>query len=146
MGEESYRKMKKRVKSRGCLKGSLTVEMSFLMPMILFLIMGCILAAFYYHDKLILTGAAYETAVAGSTKAREKDGVKAGQLESLFDQRVKGKCILASNAQANVKVRKDEIEVNAIASYGQMKISVVTKAAVTEPEKHIRDMQRLKEK
>ena len=139
MGEESYRKMKKRVKSRGCLKGSLTVEMSFLMPMILFLIMGCILAAFYYHDKLILTGAAYETAVAGSTKAREKDGVKAGQ-------RVKGKCILASNAQANVKVRKDEIEVNAIASYGQMKISVVTKAAVTEPEKHIRDMQRLKEK
>ena len=80
MGEESYRKMKKRVKSRGCLKGSLTVEMSFLMPMILFLIMGCILAAFYYHDKLILTGAAYETAVAGSTKAREKDGVKAGQL------------------------------------------------------------------
>ena len=142
MGEESYRKMKKRVKSRGCLKGSLTVEMSFLMPMILFLIMGCILAAFYYHDKLILTGAAYETAVAGSTKAR----VKAGQLESLFVQRVKGKCILASNAQANVKVRKDEIEVNAIASYGQMKISVVTKAAVTEPEKHIRDMQRLKEK
>ena len=67
-------------------------------------------------------------------------------LESLFVQRVKGKCILASNAQANVKVRKDEIEVNAIASYGQMKISVVTKAAVTEPEKHIRDMQRLKEK
>ena len=59
---------------------------------------------------------------------------------------IRDRCILASNAQANVKVRKDEIEVNAIASYGQMKISVVTKAAVTEPEKHIRDMQRLKEK
>ena len=75
--------------------------------------MGCILASFYYHDKLILTGAAYETAVAGSTKAREKDGVKAGQLESLFGQRVKGKCILTSNARANVKVGKDEIEVYA---------------------------------
>ena len=34
------------------LSGSMTVEMSFLMPMILFLIMGCILAVFYYHDKI----------------------------------------------------------------------------------------------
>ena len=41
-------------------RGSMTVEMSFLMPMILFLIMGCILAVFYYHDKNILSGAAYE--------------------------------------------------------------------------------------
>ena len=57
------------------LQGSMTVEMSFLMPMILFLIMACILAVFYYHDKNILAGAAYETAVAGSTKAREKDGI-----------------------------------------------------------------------
>ena len=138
--------MRKQKRKRIWLKGSLTVEMSFLMPMLLFLIMGCILAAFYYHDKIILSGAAYETAVVGSTKAREKEGVKAGQLESLFAQRVKGKCILIGNARANIKVGKDEIEVNATASRGQMRISVIKKAAVTEPEKHIRDMQKLKEK
>ena len=45
------------------LKGSFTVEMAFLMPMILFLIMGCIRISFYYHDKNIIAGAAYETAV-----------------------------------------------------------------------------------
>ena len=56
----------------------MTVEMSFLMPMILFLIMGCILAVFYYHDKNILGAAAYETAVVGRTKARENDGVETG--------------------------------------------------------------------
>ena len=33
------------------MKGSMTVEMSFLMPMILMLIMSSILAAFYFHDK-----------------------------------------------------------------------------------------------
>ena len=64
-------------------QGSMTVEMSFLMPMVLFLIMGCILTAFYYHDKNILSGAAYETAVVGSTKTREKDGIKDGELETL---------------------------------------------------------------
>ena len=73
------------------LQGSITVEMSFLVPMILFLIMSCILAVFYYHDKNILSGAAYETAVVGSVKAREKDGVKEGELESLFHQRTGNK-------------------------------------------------------
>ena len=64
-------------------QGSMTVETSFLMPTILFLIMGCILAVFYYHDKNILSGAAYETAVVGSAKAREKDGVAEEELEQL---------------------------------------------------------------
>ena len=88
------------------LQGSMTVEMSFLMPMILFLIMGCILTVFYYHDKNILSGAAYETAVVGSTKAREKDGVKEGELETLFYERVKNKCIMFVCPQVSVNVEK----------------------------------------
>lgn len=51
-----------------------TVEMSFLMPIIMLLVMSSIYAFFYYHDKNIIAGAAYETAVVGSNKAREKTG------------------------------------------------------------------------
>ncbi len=125
-------------------RGSMTVEMSFLMPMILFLIMGCILAVFYYHDKNILSGAAYETAVAGSTKAREKGGVTKEELEQLLQDRVRGKCILFSGVQAAATVGKDEIEVTAAASGKGMKVSVSKRAAVTDPEKYIRNMRRLK--
>ena len=125
-------------------RGSMTVEMSFLMPMILFLIMGCILAVFYYHDKNILSGAAYETAVAGSTKAREKGGVTKEELEQLLQDRVRGKCILFSRVQAAATVGKDEIEVTAAASGKCMKVSVSKRAAVTDPEKYIRNMRRLK--
>ena len=119
------------------LQGSMTVEMSFLMPMILFLIMGCILTVFYYHDKNILSGAAYETAVVGSTKAREKDGVKEGELETLFYERVKNKCIMFVRPQVSVNVEKEEIEIIAAASRKYMKISVSKKAAITNPEKKI---------
>ena len=125
-------------------QGSMTVETSFLMPTILFLIMGCILAVFYYHDKNRLSGAAYETAVVGSAKAREKDGVTEEELEQLFRERVKGKCILFSNVHAEVSVGKDEIEVTAAAARRSMEISVSKRAAVTNPEKYIRDMRRLK--
>ena len=123
-----------------------SVEMSFLMPMILFLIMGCILTVFYYHDKNILSGAAYETAVVGSTKAREKDGVKEGELETLFYERVKNKCIMFVRPQVSVNVEKEEIEIIAAASRKYMKISVSKKAAITNPEKKIRDLRRFRRK
>lgn len=121
----------------------MTVEMSFLMPMILFLIMECILAVFYYHDKNILAGAAYETAVAGSTKARVKDGVKEGELEALFYQRAGNKCILLARPQVTVTVEENEIKVSVTASRKYMKVSVVKRAAITKPEEHIRNLRRL---
>lgn len=121
------------------------MEMSFLMPIILMLIMSTILAAFYFHDKNILAGAAYETAVVGSTKAREKEGVTQAELEKLFQERARGKCILFSRANARVSVSEKEIRVDVSARKGRFALSAVKKAAVTEPEKHIRSIRRLKE-
>ena len=59
-----------------------TVEMSFLTPIIMLLVMSSIYAFFYYHDKNIIAGAAYETAVVGSNKARERLDleIEAGQM------------------------------------------------------------------
>ena len=119
-----------------------TVEMSFLMPIIMLLVMSSIYAFFYYHDKNIIAGAAYETAVVGSNKAREKTGSQTGtgdksgtdaaELETLFQSRVNGKCILLSTIQGQVTWRK-------------MKVSVEKRAAITEPEKKLRDIKKIKE-
>ena len=116
------------------LSGSMTVEMSFLMPMILFLIMGCILGA-----------AAYETAVVGSTKAREKDGVETGKLQALYRERIRKKCVLFPTGRANVTVGKEEIEVTVTAKKGKFKVAVRKCAAVTEPERKIREKKKLEE-
>lgn len=127
------------------LKGSMTVEMSFLMPIILLLLMSSILAAFYFHDKNILAGAAYETAIVGSTKMREKDEVTEGELKTLFRERVGRKCILFAGIRASIRIEKAEICIKASARKGRFGVSVVKKAAVTEPENHIRDIRRIKE-
>ena len=103
------------IDKKHALNGSFTVEMSLLMPMILFLVMGCVLACFYYHDKNIIAGAAYETAVVGSTKAREKDGIQEAELKALFQGRVGKKCILFPGAVAVCSVSKEEIRVSAVA-------------------------------
>ena len=99
------------------LKGSFTVEMAFLIPMILFLIMGCISISFYYHES---------------------------ELNALFKERVGRKCILFSRIRVQSSVGKDEIKVQAAARRKKMAISVESRAAVTEPEKYIRDIRRIK--
>lgn len=127
------------------LKGSMTVEMSFLMPIILMLIMNSILAAFYFHDKNILAGAAYETVVVGSTQMRKKDKTTAGELEALFRERAGRKCILFPGSSVSVNIGKTEIGVQILAHKGRLGLSVAKKAAVTEPENYIRDIRRIKE-
>ena len=105
---------------------------------------GCIRISFYYHDKNIIAGAAYETAVTGSTKVREKDGISESELNALFKERVGRKCILFSRIRVQSSVGKDEIKVQAAARRKKMAISVESRAAVTEPEKYIRDIRRIK--
>ena len=87
-----------------------TVEMSFLMPIIMLLVMSSIYAFFYYHDKNIIAGAAYETAVVGSNT-----------------------------------VEGDEVCVRAQGTWRKMKVSVEKRAAITEPEKKLRDIKKIKE-
>lgn len=131
--------------TRKWLQASMTVEMSFLMPIILFLIMNCIFVSFYFHDRNIISGAAYETAVVGSTKIRERDGVTPGELQNLYQERIRGKCILFSVSSADIVVGKEEIRIYVTAKKGRLSTSVEKKAAVTEPEKKIRKIRRMKE-
>lgn len=132
-------------KSRRRLEGSFTVEMSVIVPVILFLILECILVFFYYHDKNILAGAAYETAVAGSTKAREENGADKAELEAMFQERIRGKCILFSGGQASVRITDEAVTVQVRAQKREMKIDLACKAAVTVPEQKIRAKNRLRE-
>lgn len=125
------------------LTGSLTVEMSLLMPLILLLLMSSILAVFYFHDKSILAGAAYETVAVAGTRAREEEGADAGEIEALFRERAEGKCILFPTPSASVEITDAEVTVSARVSRGRFGLTVEKKMAVTHPEKEIRDRKRL---
>lgn len=133
--------MKKRMK--WTLKGSFTVEASFIVPMILFLIMACIFAVFYYHDKNVLLGVAYETSVVGSSKSREVSGVDAEEIQSLAYERIQGKCIILNHPQVTVELSEEELEVGVTASGRKMRMSGEKKAPITDPEKYIRDLRKI---
>lgn len=125
------------------LKGSLMIEMSVIVPVVFVIFVGIILAVFYYHDKNILNGAAYETAVVGSSKMREKEKITEEELEEYCSDRLRRKCIFLTTANIEVCIEEEEIIVSLTARENGFRVSVTKKSALTEPEKKIRNIRRL---
>ena len=120
------------------LKGSAVVEMSYIIPMILFLFVMIIHAVFYYHDKAVLNGAAGETAVLGAQTARRK-GTEY-DLEEFFHNRTEGKLIYMTDIDISVSETDEEVTVTADAQRSFMKLKISQKALIVKPEKNIRRM------
>lgn len=120
------------------LKGVITIEMSYLLPVIFVLFSMIVYTVFYYHDKNILIGAAGETAVVGTQIQRKPDETGQTDMESFFQERIRGKLILFGGADVTVDVSEDWVCVSAAARKRGMSLNVTQKAEVTEAEKTIR--------
>ena len=120
-----------------------TIEMSVLVPMVLVIIMTSVLGVFYFHDKAVLNGAAYETASVGATLAHEKEGASVEKLEQLFEERAEGKCIFFSAPKATISVTKNSVTVEANAKRKWMAGQVCKTMPVLTPEDTIRDLKNI---
>ena len=118
------------------LKGSAVVEMSYIIPMILFLFVMIIHAVFYYHDKAVLNGAAGETAVLGAQTARRK-GTEY-DLEEFFHNRTEGKLIYMTDLDVSVEENEESVTVKASAARSFMRLSIYQRALIVKPEEKIR--------
>ena len=124
-------------KQREDVKGSATVEMSYIMPLLLLLFLFITYTVFYYHDKLILNCAAAETAVLGAQLERKKEAADY-DLEEIFEERIKGKLIYMTDVDVSVQRDEDEITVSAAAQKSVMRLNICQKAAIVKPEEKIR--------
>lgn len=128
---------------RGC-KGSATVEMAYLMPLFFSVFVLVVYGVFYYHDKNILHGVAYETAVMGTQLLRMEEK-EPEVLETYIRQRIRGKLLLFQGISQEIQITKEEVIVQVQTAKGKMKIRVEEKASRIEPEKKIRKIRQGKE-
>ncbi|MCL2865251.1 MAG: pilus assembly protein [Lachnospiraceae bacterium] len=120
------------------LKASATIEMAYIVPITLFIIMAIIFIVFYFHDKNILIGAAAETAVIGTQVERRKDIKGTVDLEDVFAGRVENKLIIFPNHQVRVEQSRKEITVYVSAEKGWLQLHIKQGAYKMEPEASIR--------
>lgn len=129
--------MKKKERFKKDMKASTVIEMSYIMPVFLFLFLLIIYTVFYYHDKAVLNGAAAETAVLGAQAERRKE-TKEYDLEKIFHERTEGKLIFLTGANVTVQKDEKEITVSVSAQKNLMRLSICQKAAIVNPEEKIR--------
>ena len=65
--------------------GNSVIEMSYIMPLFFSLFVIIIHTVFYYHDKNILMGTAYEAAVVHSQKKRSPEACTIAEAEQSFE-------------------------------------------------------------
>lgn len=129
--------MKKKERFKKDMKASTVIEMSYIMPVFLFLFLLIMYTVFYYHDKAVLNGAAAETAVLGAQAERRKE-TKEYDLEKIFHERTEGKLIFLTGANVTVQKDEKEITVSVSAQKNLMRMSICQKAAIVNPEEKIR--------
>lgn len=125
-------------------KASFLVETAAIFPVIYFVLAASIYMFFYYHDKMILTGTAYETAAVGSEKMRLLNKPDEGELEQYFQERLRGKMIFFAGAIAQIDLSGERISVEAEAYRKHMCLRVKGSMKVTEPEFRLRNAKKLR--
>lgn len=121
------------LKGNATLKGSATIEMAYIMPLFLWMFLMIMTAAFYFHDKVILYGAAYETAVTGAELERREESDEVILAEH-FQERIKGKLIFFSGASAEIEEGLEKVTVRISAQKGKWRIQGEERATVMRPE------------
>jgi len=123
------------------LKGSITVEASYIVPLVFTVFIVIIYSTFYFHDKNIMRGALYEVeAIIGQ---RERIEETKENWNSYFEERLGDKLILFSGCVFETEMLGDDVILTASASKGVMRISTQGLTRVIKPERHIRKMRNI---
>ena len=122
------------------MRGSFTIEATVIIPIVLFVVGILFYLLFYYHDKNVIMSAAHETIIYGSYMEEPEEET----LKTHMEEQVKGKLLLFSSTQREVKIKEEKIEMVVTASEGMMSFKVDVSVARTHPEKFIRSVQKMK--
>ena len=121
------------------LRGSLTIELAYVFPLIL-LVFGVLLhVLFYYHDKNILLGAAHETAAYGASL----EEIQEAELEDYFTARLRERLLLFEQLEKKVELHAKKVTVTCCAKKNMMSLGIECSVNRTEPEDYIRSVRKL---
>lgn len=124
-------------------KGSLTVEIACVMPLILFTLLGLIYLNFFVHNRAWLTAAAYESAVSGSMEGVRKNGQVYDTARMRSEELGNTGFFGAENLSTQTNVGKQvqvTYDLDTISSYGNLNWHLRTEgtSGIINPVKHIR--------
>lgn len=116
------------------LRGSVTVEAAFLVPLILLIISVTITLLFYYHDKVVIEAGIHETVAVMS----EEDEVTEDMVARYFREQLRGRLLLFPYVNVEAEIDSSEVHVMCKALQRGMRISLDARMKRTHPETWVR--------
>ena len=120
-------------------RGSMTVEATVIIPLILGMVMCLFFVLFYYHDKNVISAIAHETVV----YACRGDEISIEETENYFQERIGEKLLLFPGVYTDISIEQDVLRFEGVARKHGMTLKVKMKMKRTEPEKYIRNIRRI---
>ena len=121
------------------LKGSMTIEASYVVPIVFLVFVVIIYSTFYFHDKNIIKGSLYEVeAVIG-----QRERIEEADRRVYFEERLGNKLILLSEYSFETGDAGDDVLLSASARKGVMTISARGLTRVMKPEQYIRKVRNI---
>lgn len=122
-------------------RGSATIEMVYCMSLFLLLFLLTVYSGFYFHDKNIVNGIAYEASVVAAGQLRQ--GAEAEvDMQPFIQERLRGKLLLLRYESNEIEREKHTVRIKIRASYKWMKTQAESCAVIPRPEEKIRKRRR----
>lgn len=121
------------------IKGALTIEAAYLIPLILLVLAVVVHLLFYNHDKNILLGTMHETAAYGAGLEQAEEGI----LADYFTERTKGKLLFFTELVSEIKFTDDKVVVKCTARKSSILLKLTCAVNQTAPEDYIRSVRKL---
>lgn len=121
-------------------KGSVTVEMAFLVPIVFSVIVIVVQILFYFHDKIILEGVVHETV----TVCSSREEITEEEVERYFQEALGKRLLMFGYVETQVELAKDEIQMSCCSRRNRMQVEVSARMKSTAPETSIRRLRMIK--
>ena len=120
-------------------KGSITIEASFVIPLFLLVFMVSTYCLFYSHDKSVVGAVAYETV----SVASGREDIKVEEIEAYFADRVEGRTFLFDKISTEVEMTSENVKLTCSGSKRGMSFTLKQEMKITEPEDYIRTIRKI---
>lgn len=121
-------------------KGSATIELLYIMPVIFLVFIAAVYMSFFFHDKNILQGITYEALLIASSQYREVDGIQKEEIALFLYEKGEEKMLFFPTPEIEIEIEEEEIWIRAISEKNGMKIEVEKYAPLLTVEDGIRSI------
>lgn len=119
-------------------KAVFTIEIAYIMPIIILLLSGIVLSGFYLHDKNILYSKVYELGSIARQEYRMPQETMTSELEEVLVSGCKGKMLLFDSVTCYVERSGSEISITGEMEFRGKKVAVTRVFGLNDTEKNIR--------